>query len=175
MIEATKGGAWGKFLVAKYDTEWGRRSLVDTSSSAPLLHAIGQPRATVWVLDLQTCEGAAFTPGGLASADLRKHRVWVCPLFEPFLGWLYARLRDPADFDDLPELAELPDAPVEHAGYRRPGPPPGELSITCPKCGRVSHNPTDILEGYCGACGDWTGLWAVCLFPNTNHTSEGIA
>jgi hypothetical protein len=29
-------------------------------------------------------------------------------------------------------------------------------SITCPVCGRVSHHPKDIAEGYCGACHDWT-------------------
>lgn len=26
----------------------------------------------------------------------------------------------------------------------------------CPRCGRVSHHPDDIREGYCGACHDWT-------------------
>lgn len=25
-------------------------------------------------------------------------------------------------------------------------------SITCPKCGRTSHNPHDVRERYCGAC-----------------------
>lgn len=29
-------------------------------------------------------------------------------------------------------------------------------SITCPRCGAISFNPTDIREGYCGACHDWT-------------------
>jgi hypothetical protein len=29
--------------------------------------------------------------------------------------------------------------------------------FTCPKCGRTSHNPNDLVEGYCGACHDWTG------------------
>jgi hypothetical protein len=32
--------------------------------------------------------------------------------------------------------------------------PPG---FSCPKCGRTSHHPDDIREGYCGACHDWTG------------------
>ncbi len=27
----------------------------------------------------------------------------------------------------------------------------------CPKCGRTSFNPTDRVEGYCGACREWTG------------------
>ncbi|MFG2056664.1 hypothetical protein ACGFI9_21840 [Micromonospora sp. NPDC048930] len=30
-------------------------------------------------------------------------------------------------------------------------------SFTCPVCGRVSHHPRDVDEGYCGACHDWTG------------------
>jgi hypothetical protein len=25
----------------------------------------------------------------------------------------------------------------------------------CPKCGRISFNPHDIAEGYCGACHIW--------------------
>jgi hypothetical protein len=29
-------------------------------------------------------------------------------------------------------------------------------SFTCPRCGRTSHHPTDVAEGYCGACHDWT-------------------
>lgn len=28
--------------------------------------------------------------------------------------------------------------------------------FTCPRCGRVSHNPMDAQEGYCGACHDYT-------------------
>ncbi len=30
-------------------------------------------------------------------------------------------------------------------------------SITCPVCGRTSHNPNDVREGFCGACHAWTG------------------
>jgi ribosomal protein L37AE/L43A len=29
-------------------------------------------------------------------------------------------------------------------------------TITCPVCKRTSHHPTDVVEGYCGACHDWT-------------------
>lgn len=29
-------------------------------------------------------------------------------------------------------------------------------SFTCPKCGMVSHNPNDVLEGYCGNCHKYT-------------------
>jgi hypothetical protein len=75
----------------------------------------------VIVFDLETNEGASFTPGGLASADLNKHQIWVCPMYEPFLEWLYKQ--------DLTELSKLPDyvhldAPSAMAGYRRPGPNP---------------------------------------------------
>lgn len=30
-------------------------------------------------------------------------------------------------------------------------------SITCPACGRTSHHPEDLRQGYCGACSWWTG------------------
>jgi hypothetical protein len=30
-------------------------------------------------------------------------------------------------------------------------------SFTCPRCSRTSHNPKDVIEGYCGACRGWTG------------------
>lgn len=29
--------------------------------------------------------------------------------------------------------------------------------ITCPRCGMTSHHPTDVAEGYCGNCHDYTG------------------
>jgi hypothetical protein len=29
-------------------------------------------------------------------------------------------------------------------------------SFTCPRCGMTSHNPTDVAEGYCSNCHDWT-------------------
>jgi transcription elongation factor Elf1 len=33
---------------------------------------------------------------------------------------------------------------------------PMDESFTCPRCGRTSHNPNDVQEGYCGHCHDWT-------------------
>jgi hypothetical protein len=38
-------------------------------------------------------------------------------------------------------------------------------SITCPRCGRTSHNPNDVREGYCGNCHDWTGAIASMVEP----------
>lgn len=121
-------GNWGKFMLCVPDTEWLRESKICPGVSRPLLGQIGWTFNHVWVLDLQTGEGAFFRPGGVAGADLQKHKVWVCPLFEPFLEWLYGRYRENPglDIDDLPDVAELPDAPFEFAGYRRPGPGGGE-------------------------------------------------
>ena len=30
-------------------------------------------------------------------------------------------------------------------------------TFTCPCCGKVSHNPNDLEQGYCGLCHWWTG------------------
>jgi hypothetical protein len=115
---------WGKFLVGVPDREWLRESRIDPGGDWPLLGRIGWTINHVWVLDLQTGEGAYFRPGGSAHADLEKHRIWVCPLFESFLEWLYERYREAGelDLDGLPEVVELPGAPFAFAGYRRPGP-----------------------------------------------------
>jgi len=89
-----------------------------------LLSTRGWSHDHVWVLDLETGEGACFRPGGLAHADLNKHRIWVCPLFEPFLEWLYDQ--DLTDLTVLPDLVTLTlkEAPFSMFGYRRPGPDP---------------------------------------------------
>jgi hypothetical protein len=116
-------GNWGKFLVGVPDEEWGWRSAVD--NDRPLLRAIGWTPGFIWVHDLQTGEGCFVRPGGSAHADLQKHRVWVCPLFEPWLEWLYDQLRGHADIParlaGLPRVVDLPDAEFAFAGYRRPG------------------------------------------------------
>jgi hypothetical protein len=128
IIEAVQSkaepGNWGKFLVGEPDIEFMRKSAVNTEFGGSLLTSCGWSWEHVWVLDLQTGEGAFFKPGGYAHADLQKHRVWVCSLFEPFLGWLWERYREAGelDLDGLPEVVELPDAPFAFAGYRRPGP-----------------------------------------------------
>lgn len=92
----------------------------------PLLFAIGKSRRSFWLLDLQTGEGAEFYPPDepaesyTAKFDIQKHRIWVCPLYEPFLAWLYAHASQVFDFT-LPAHVDLPDAEFQLSGYRRPG------------------------------------------------------
>jgi len=120
IIEATNGPLnWGKFMVSRFDHEWQVASSVDTRFKSPLLQKIGWDRSMIWVADLQTMEAAAFSPGAVARSDLNKHQIWVCPLFEPFLEWLYEQ--DLSDLSALPDLVDLPSAPFNLRGYRRPG------------------------------------------------------
>lgn len=128
IIEVTNNNQnWGKFMVCRCDgREWSRKVMVpggadEVTQNYPLLRVIGRGTDHIWVLDLQTGEGALFVPPGLASADLENHRIWVCPLFEPFLTWLYQQ--DLRDITALPDVLNLPDVPFEWSlGYRRPGP-----------------------------------------------------
>jgi hypothetical protein len=118
-IEATNGANWGKFAVARPGgDEWAWSSQVG-HPGIPLLSQVGWARDHLWVMDLQTGEGGIFYPGGKASADLDKKQIWVCPMFEPFLNWLYAQ--DLSDLEALPSLVELPEAPFSMSGYRRGG------------------------------------------------------
>lgn len=119
IIEATNGpNNWGKFLLGRFDqAEWEKRSAVAPERGSLLTQRGWQPHHLL-VLDLQTGEGAIFAPGGLASADLNtKHQVWVCPLFEPFLNWVYAQ--DLTDLANLPDHIDLPDAEFAFFGHRR--------------------------------------------------------
>lgn len=119
-------GNWGKFLVGVPDTEWERGS--EVCPGGALLSLCGWSAEHLWVMDLQTGEGAYFKPGGYAASDLeRKHAIWVCVLFESFLEWLYDFWRENGggilDLEKLPGVVELPDAPFAFYGHRRPGPP----------------------------------------------------
>jgi hypothetical protein len=123
-------GNWGKFEVCRPDAERARRSAVDTASRRPLLAQRGWSLDHLWVLDWETGEAVLVRPGGSARADLRKHHVHVCPLFEPFLEWLYQQ--DLTDLQALPDVVYLPGAPFAQFGYRRGGqqPRPRRLAVT---------------------------------------------
>jgi len=115
LVEVTNGERnWGKFLLGAFDSELEYRSVID---QRPLIRGRGWSSKHLLVLDLQTGEGAIFCLGGYAKADLDKHRVWVCPMFEPFLTWLYQQ-HDPFA---IPAHVDLPNAEFAISGYRRPG------------------------------------------------------
>lgn len=121
-IEATNldagGFNWGKFMVCRFsEAEWAYRSAVSPERS--LLSEVGWTKKHLFVCDLQTGEGGIFAPGGIAEADLHKHKIWVCPMFEPFLTWLYQQ--DLTDLDQLPALVQIKSAASALYGYRRKG------------------------------------------------------
>jgi hypothetical protein len=133
VVNTTSGGLnWGKFGVGLFGPEeWAWRSATtdESGDTSPysVLRRQGWGPEHLWVMDLATGEGALFQPGGLARADLKKHQIWVCVLYEAFLTWLYEQARarsnklTEADLESLPKLIDL-DAPSDSAGYRRPGP-----------------------------------------------------
>ena len=128
IIEATQdiehGPNWGKFLVGEMDSEWDYESHIDPGKKLLSSGCGWHAKTPVWVMDLQTREGAVFAPHGSAHDDLEAHRIWVCVLYEPFLEWLYAWVagRGGFDLDALPPVVELPDVFFRLYGYRRPGP-----------------------------------------------------
>jgi hypothetical protein len=120
VIEVTNGTNWGKFMVMKYDNEWFIKSSIPGTFNTPLLTQLGWTAEHIWVMDLQTGEGAFFLHGGIASHDLNhSHQIWVCPMYEPFLNWLYKQ--NVSNLSALPELVTLTEqeAPSSLYGYRR--------------------------------------------------------
>jgi hypothetical protein len=63
-IEVNNGFNWGKFLVMRFDQEWQVRSALPSPYDGPLLRQLGWAPEFVWVLDLQTGEGAFYRPNG---------------------------------------------------------------------------------------------------------------
>jgi len=126
-VELTDGFNWGKFMVGTFTKEeWEHRSKVD--GRRLLSGQCGWSPRHLLVFDLQTGEGAMFLTAGNAKVDLDKHKIWCCPMYEVFLGWLYAHPEHCADIRTLPSLIELdPSETRGHNalyGYRRPGPSP---------------------------------------------------
>lgn len=124
-VEVSNTFNWGKFLVCRFTPEeWAVRSEVDPGQR--LLAGRGWSQQHLWVLDLQTGEGAYFRPGGLAKADLERHRIWVCPMYEVFLGVLYAHPEWCDDITKIPSFVKLEGEEARQAsavyGHRREGP-----------------------------------------------------
>jgi hypothetical protein len=123
IIEASNGGNWGKFMLLRFTPQeyLYRSALPDgLGNEGAFLKLRWDYQRHILIVDLETGEGAMFRLGGVPAADLDEHRIWVCPLFEPFLGWLYEQ--DCSDLQALPAYVELPDAPFALHGTRRPGP-----------------------------------------------------
>lgn len=115
------GPNWGKFLVGIPTGEWLRRSVLSPLRS-PLLAQRGWTRSHIMVFDLETGEGAMFPHRGRAGADLNKHRIAVCVLFQDFLAWL-----NDQDLTDLGKLSKtVIELPVTgRPAGRHPGCPSG--------------------------------------------------
>lgn len=112
---------WGKFMIAEFDEN--ETSYISVITKSPLLPAIGywgEENKWLWLLDLQTGEGALFpvSSKGNAKYQLDKHKIWVCLLYEPLLEWLYQNYK--GDIDEIPSYIEI-DAPAGLYGYRRSG------------------------------------------------------
>jgi hypothetical protein len=121
LFEARGSINWGKFLVADLDEEWEWPSIAFPDVKSVLDGCGWDPmKPMFWIMDLQTGEGAYFKVGGAANQDLEKHRIWVCPMFEPWLEWFYKQ--DMSNIASLPRVLHLPDAPAAIYGYRRQGP-----------------------------------------------------
>lgn len=126
LVEVTQnretGFNWGKFLLGYFDDdEWAHPSDMPGPFVVSLIGSQGWGHEHILVLDLATGEGAMFRPGGVARADLDKHKIWCCPMFEPFLEYLYEFTRAGNDAFDVPAVVELPNAQPAMQGYRRGG------------------------------------------------------
>lgn len=111
----SEAGNWGKFLVGSLAGEMGPPSAA--RPYARVLADRGWSTSDILVFDLETGEGAAFRPGGLAAADLDKHAIRVCPLFLPFLEWLYKQ--DLSDLERLPSELRLKGIPLDLCARER--------------------------------------------------------
>lgn len=69
------------------------------------------------------------------------------------IEWLNGQGFDVIDFpSENPEALRCLMVTPGKDLWERFNPPP---SITCPKCGRTSHNPNDVEQRYCGACHEY--------------------
>jgi hypothetical protein len=135
-VEATNGFNHGKFMVGRLTAEEAQ-----ATSNLPglegewLFHNSGGRRRftpdRTLIVDLQTGEGCEFSleRHGLPHAEQAswelndRHKIWVCPLFEPFVRWLavWASEHENWTIGQIPNLIDLKDAKFAFAGHRREG------------------------------------------------------
>jgi hypothetical protein len=115
----------GKFMLGRLTSEeLATRSALPGYENERLTRVGGLRRLnerSTLVVDLQTGEGAVFFLDGYYKADLEKTKIWVCPMFEPFLQWLYQQdlAGGKGDITKLPRYVDLPHAEPAFRGYRR--------------------------------------------------------
>lgn len=110
---------FGKFMLGIFgEEEWQYDSVIDKGRR--LLDLRRWTKQHILILDCATGEGALFLLGGNAEADLEKHRVWVCPLYQPFLTWLYKHYNENG-LEGLPNYVNLGKCETAISGYRRSG------------------------------------------------------
>lgn len=81
--EVTNGPNWGKLAVGTFERhEW---EYVSHVAAEPLLARLGHGPSTRLFLDLATGEGALFDCSQGLLPQLARHKIWVCPMFEPGL------------------------------------------------------------------------------------------
>jgi hypothetical protein len=177
-IEATNfydGGLnWGKFLLCKFDDrDWSYQA---TEADGALLSVMPggreswNPETSIFVVDLQTGEGSRFDLRTEPVAQLERHKIWVCPLFEPFLKWLFREIQSrppgPGRFEltTLPAVAKFP-ASSALAGYRRAGPcdeAASEVTLQSPPfaagASGVASSQVHILHHGVAVCGRMRGV-----------------
>lgn len=118
----------GKFVLLRHGPEdLRRRSALPGYETTHILVGRKWDADGTFIADLQTGEGCVFyLECGSAAVQYtlnQKHKIWVCPMYEPFVCWLadtHPELaRGGGDITALPSVVELPDAPTAVAGYRR--------------------------------------------------------
>lgn len=85
----------------------------------------------------------------IGSAPLEAHNAYLDHLDVHDVEVVDLRKTDDCDQEDDEEVARS-------GGANEPAPAAPD-TFQCPRCFRISHNPTDAREQYCGACNDFFG------------------
>lgn len=106
----------------------------------------------VWMVSVVRPTGAeVILPGEWRGAAHRSRVAWRGRVADQTL-WRWVLDVAPGPRAVLVRFSRPVDADMELRIFRPPS------VFTCPVCGRTSHHPTDLEQGYCGACRGWTGV-----------------